>query len=64
PALVDEEGRPHALLLTGGQVADIKGAASLLSATAASGRMIGDGDIILDRTQPRPIGLALARLRF
>jgi hypothetical protein len=24
-ALVDEEGRPHAFLLTGGQVADIKG---------------------------------------
>ena len=41
-ALVDEEGRPHALLLTGGQVADIKGAASLFAATAPSGRMIGD----------------------
>jgi len=35
-ALVDEEGRPHAFLLTGGQVADIKGAASLLTATAPS----------------------------
>jgi hypothetical protein len=28
--------------LSGGHVADIKGAASLLSATAPSGRMIGD----------------------
>jgi len=41
-ALVDDEGRPHALLLTGGPIADIKGAASLLAATAPSGRMIGD----------------------
>ncbi len=41
-ALVDEEGRPHAFLLTGGHVADIKGAASLLAATAPSERLIGD----------------------
>jgi transposase len=41
-ALVDEEGRPHAFLLTGGQVADITGAASLLAATAPSEHMIGD----------------------
>jgi transposase len=42
PCSVDEEGRPHAFLLTGGQVADIKGAASLLAATAPSGQLIGD----------------------
>jgi transposase len=41
-ALVDEEGRPHAFLLTGGQVADIKGAASLLAAMEPSGQLIGD----------------------
>jgi len=41
-ALVDEDGRPHAFVLTGGQVADIKGAASLLAATAPSERLIGD----------------------
>jgi transposase len=41
-ALVDEEGRPHALLLTGGQVADIKGAVSLLSSTAPLAIMLGD----------------------
>lgn len=41
-ALVDEEGRPHAFLLTGGHVADIKGAASLLAATAPSKHLIGD----------------------
>src|SRR5207248_7133494 len=41
-ALVDEEGRPHAFLLTGGHVADIKSAASLLAATAPSERLIGD----------------------
>jgi transposase len=41
-ALVDGEGRPHALLLTGGQVADIKGALALIAATAPSASLIGD----------------------
>jgi|SRR5579883_417742 len=41
-ALVDDQGRPHAFLLTGGQVADIKGAASLLSAMAPSAQLIAD----------------------
>jgi transposase len=41
-ALVDEEARPHALLLTGGQVAGIKDAAQLLSSTSALAFMIGD----------------------
>jgi transposase len=41
-ALVDEEGRPHAFLLTGGHIADIKGAASLLAGTAPSEQVIGD----------------------
>ena len=41
-ALVDKEGRPHAFLLTGGHVADIKGAASLLASTAPSEQLIGD----------------------
>jgi len=41
-ALVDEEGRPRAFLLTGGQVADITGAASLVASTEPSGRLIGD----------------------
>ena len=41
-ALVDEEGRPHAFLLTGGHIADIKGAASLLASTAPSEQLIGD----------------------
>jgi transposase len=41
-ALVDEEGRPHAFLLTGGHVADVTGAATLLAATAPSEQMIGD----------------------
>jgi transposase len=40
-ALVDKEGRPHAFLLTGGLVADIKDAASLLASTAPSKQMIG-----------------------
>ena len=39
-ALVDDLGRPHALLLTGGHVADIKGAVSLL--TEPTGSLIGD----------------------
>lgn len=41
-ALGDEEGRPHAFLLTGGHIADIKGAASLLASTAPSEQLIGD----------------------
>ena len=41
-ALIDGEGRPHAILLTGGQVADIKGAAALVAATAPSASLIGD----------------------
>ncbi len=39
---VDDQGRPHALLLTGGQVADIKGAVSLLAANEPTGSLIGD----------------------
>ena len=41
-ALVDDEGRPHALLLTGGNVADITGAAQLLAATEPSEELIAD----------------------
>lgn len=41
-ALCDEEGRPHAILLTGGNVADITAAATLLSAVAPPGALIGD----------------------
>jgi len=41
-ALVDDEGRPRALLLTGGHVADIKGARPLLASTAPSAQLIGD----------------------
>jgi len=41
-ALVDEEGRPHAFLLTGGNVADVRGAVALLASTAPSEQMIGD----------------------
>ncbi len=41
-ALVDGEGRPHALLLTGGNVADITGAAQLLSVTEPSMELIAD----------------------
>ncbi len=41
-ALVDGDGRPHALLLTGGHVADITAAASLLAATEPTGSLIGD----------------------
>ena len=41
-ALVDGEGRPQAFLLTGGQVADIKGAASLLAATGPADHLLGD----------------------
>jgi transposase len=41
-ALVDEEGRPHAFLLTGGHVADIKAAAPLLASATPGRQMIGD----------------------
>ena len=41
-ALIDGEGRPRAFLLTGGHVADIKGAAPLLASTAPSAQLIGD----------------------
>jgi transposase len=41
-ALVDEEGRPRAFLLTGGNVADIKGAAPLLASIGASKHAIAD----------------------
>ncbi len=41
-ALVDAEGRPHALLLTGGNVADITGATVLLAATEPSEELIAD----------------------
>jgi transposase len=41
-ALVDEEGRPRAFLLTGGNVADIKGAAPLLALIEAGKHAIAD----------------------
>ena len=41
-ALVDDAGRPHALLLTGGNVADITGAAQLLAVTEPSEELIAD----------------------
>src|SRR5580658_7297237 len=41
-ALVDGEGRPRAFLLTGGNVADIKGAAPLLASIEASKHTIAD----------------------
>jgi transposase len=41
-ALCDDQGRPHAILLTGGNVADITAAATLVSAVAPSGELIGD----------------------
>ncbi len=41
-AIVDDEGRPHALLLTGGNVADITGATQLLAATEPSAELIAD----------------------
>ncbi len=47
-ALVDVDGRPHAFLLTGGHIADIKGAASLLGSTVPSGRLIADKDYDAD----------------
>jgi transposase len=41
-AIVDDKGRPHALLLTGGNVADITGASQLLAATEPSQELIAD----------------------
>ena len=41
-ALCDEEGRPHAILLTGGNVADITAAATLVSAVAPPRELVGD----------------------
>lgn len=41
-AIVDEEGRPRAFLLTGGNVADIKGAEPLLASVEASKHIIAD----------------------
>ena len=41
-ALVDEQGRPRAFLLTGGNVADIKGAAPLLASVGPSKHTIAD----------------------
>jgi transposase len=41
-ALVDGEGRPRAFLLTGGNVADIKGAAPLLASIGPSKHTIAD----------------------
>jgi transposase len=41
-ALVDGEGRPRAFLLTGGNVADIKGAAPLLASTGPSKYAVAD----------------------
>jgi len=41
-ALCDEQGRPHAILLTGGNVADITAAATLVSAVAPPGELLGD----------------------
>src|SRR6516165_10199661 len=41
-ALVDEEGRPRAFLLTGGNIADIKGAEPLLASMEASKHTIAD----------------------
>lgn len=41
-ALCDEQGRPHAILLTGGNVADITAAATLVSAVPPPGELVGD----------------------
>lgn len=41
-ALCDEQGRPHAILLTGGNVADITAAATLVSAVTPPGELVGD----------------------
>ena len=41
-ALCDQTGRPHAILLTGGNVADIAAAAPLVAAIAPSANLIAD----------------------
>ena len=41
-ALCDQQGRPHAILLTGGNVADITAAATLISAVTPPGELVGD----------------------
>lgn len=41
-ALCDVQGRPHAILLTGGNIADITAAANLVSAAAPSAELVGD----------------------
>lgn len=41
-AHLDDQGRPHAILLTGGNIADITAAASLVSAAAPSAALVGD----------------------
>lgn len=41
-ALCDEQDRPHAILLTGGNVADITGAATLVSAVTPPCELVGD----------------------
>ena len=52
-ALVDGEGRPRAFLLTGGNVADIKGAAPLLASTSPSKHTIADKGYDGDGTRAR-----------
>jgi transposase len=41
-ALCDEQGRPHAILLTGGNVADITAAATLVSAVTPPRELVAD----------------------
>jgi transposase len=41
-ALCDAQGRPHAIMLTGGNIADITAAASLVSAAAPSAELVDD----------------------
>ena len=41
-ALCDEQGRPHTILLTGGNVADITAAVTLVSTVAPPGELVGD----------------------
>jgi hypothetical protein len=41
-ALCDEQGRPHAILLTGGNFADITAVATLVSAATPPGKLVGD----------------------
>jgi transposase len=41
-ALCDEQGCPHAILLTGSNVADITAAATLVSAVTPPSKLVGD----------------------